>query len=91
MTTITAYKILEINGVQYLQYLKSYRWFWFFKTYNWITIPFPNEKGKPQVVCNKILQYQILRKFIIKYPNIEEYFKTEFIERKNKFKTSKFK
>lgn len=89
MTTITAYKILNVGGTKYLQYLKSYRWFWFFKTYNWVSIPYPNTKGKPQVLCDKVNEYRFLRKFIIKYPNIENYFKTEFKERKSKFGKSK--
>lgn len=89
MTTVTAYKILEIGGTQYLQYLKPYMWFWFFKTYNWVAIPYPNQKGKSQVICDKIPEYHILRKFIIKYPNIEDYFNTEFKERKIKFGAGK--
>jgi hypothetical protein len=90
MTTITTYKILEVGGTQYLQYLKSYKWFWFFKTYNWVSIPFPNAKGKPQVVCDKINEYHLVKKFIIKYPNIENYFNTEFKERKTKFRAGKY-
>lgn len=89
MTTITAYKILETSKGQYLQYLKSYKWLWFFKTYNWVAIPYPNQKGKPQVICDKLPEYHSLRRFIIKYPNIEDYFKTEFKERKTKFEEGK--
>lgn len=86
MTTVTAYKILNIKGVEYLQYLKSYKWFFFFSRYDWCFVPYPNDKGKHQIVCSKIPEYHILRKFIIKYPDVEIYFNSEYVERKNKFK-----
>jgi len=85
MTTKTAYRVVDYKGVQYLHYLKLYK-FWFVKWYEWETISYPNEHGKPQVVCNKIQDYRSIRKFVIKYPDIAEYFKTEYVERKNKFK-----
>ena len=49
----------------------------------------PNVKGKPQVICDKLNEYHVVRKFIIKYPNIEDYFNTEFKERKIKFGAGK--
>jgi hypothetical protein len=89
MTTKTAYKVLEVNGVHYLQYLKPYRFLLFFKMYNWVNIPYPNVKGKAHVVCDLIHEFVQLKKFILKYPDIDEYFKTEFVERSKKFGTPK--
>jgi hypothetical protein len=91
MITKTAYKVLSIKGVNYLQYLKPYRLLWFFKLYRWEYIPYPNEKGKPQVITDRLHEYLIIRKFVLKYPDIDEYFKTEYVERKKKFKTVKSK
>jgi len=89
MTTKTAYRVIEYKGTQYLHYLKLYK-FWFIRWYEWEPIPYPNDH-KPNVICNKIPNYQSIRKFVIKYPDIEEYFKTEYVERKNKFKNANHK
>lgn len=89
MTTVTPYKVLDQRGVKYLQYLRLYK-FWFLKWYEWEFIPYPNNKGKPQVVCNKIQKYSNLKKFCMEYSNIEEYFKGEYNERKAKFKKNKY-
>lgn len=85
MTTKTAYKVLDNKGVEYLQYLKSYRFLLFFKLYKWEFIVYPNIKGKPHYVNNQIPEFKNLRKFIIKYPDIDDYFKTEYLERKAKY------
>jgi hypothetical protein len=83
----TTYKVLENNGIEYLQYLKSYRFLFFFKINEWLYIPYPNIKNKPKVICSKIQEYTQLKKFILKYPDIEKYFKNEFLERKKKYGT----
>lgn len=90
MTTKTTYKVLAYRGTLWLQYLKLYK-FLFFKWYEWEHIPYPNESDKPQFVCNKILKYTTLKKFIIEYPDIDDYLKNEYVERKNKFKKAKHK
>jgi hypothetical protein len=90
MTTVTAYKVLQQKGTKYLMYLRLYK-FWFIKWYAWECIPYPNEKGLPQVVCNKITKYKELKKFILEYLDVEDYFKKEYVERKNKFKKGNFK
>jgi hypothetical protein len=89
MTTKTTYKVIEYKGANYLQYLKLYRLFFFFKHYNWAWIPYPNEQGKPQVVCSNIPEYASIRRFVFKYPDIKKYYETEYLERKNKFKNIK--
>lgn len=90
MITKTAYRVYEKRGVKYLQYLRLYK-FWFLKWYEWEDVPYPNEKGKPQVVCNTIPKYKELKKFILEYLDVEEYFKNEYVQRKTKFKKGKFK
>ncbi len=85
MMTKTAYRVLDKGGMKYLQYLKLYK-FWFIKYYEWEDIPYPSEKGKPQVVCDKVPKYKEVKKFILEYWDIDEYFKKEYVERKNKFK-----
>jgi hypothetical protein len=85
MTTVTAYKVLEQRGIKYLQYLKLYK-FWFIKWYEWETIPYPNIKGLPNIVCDKIPKYKNLKKFCIEYSNIDNYFNGEYLQRKAKFK-----
>ncbi len=89
MTTKTAYKVLELKGIEYLQYLKSYRFLLFFKYYKWVFVPYPNLKEKPHFVNSLIPEYKNLRKFIIKYPDIDDYFKTEYLERKAKYGATK--
>ncbi len=88
--TKTTYKILSIKGTDYLQYLKEYKWFFFFNRYRWSLVPFPNGKEKIPYICSKLPEYHVVRKFIIKYPDIEDYFKTEYVERKNKFKKNNY-
>jgi hypothetical protein len=82
----TKYRIYTYKGVDYLLYLKTYTLFWFIKLKSWKVIEYPNPDKKIKCVCNKIPQYINLKKFILKYPHIDEYFKNEYKERKNKYK-----
>lgn len=84
--TKTKYRIYSYKGFDYLLYLKTYTLFWIIKWKRWSVIEFPNENRKIKILSNRSSDYKNLKKFIIKYPNIDEYFKTEYIERKNKFK-----
>lgn len=86
----TKYRIYMYKGVNYLLYKKFYG-FWFIKWGRWITIKYPNEIGKPKIICDKIVEYQNLKKFAIKYPNIKTYFNTEYRERFKKFKRNSSK
>jgi hypothetical protein len=90
MITKTAYRVFDRKGIKYLQYLKLYK-FLFIKWYEWEDIPYPDDKGKLQFVTDRIPKYKNLKKFILEFLEIEDYFKTEYVERKNKFKKGKRK
>lgn len=85
MTSKTTYRVYEKKGVKYLQYLKLYK-FLFIKWYDWEYVPYPDKKDKQQVLTDKDSKYKNLKRFILDYLDIEDYFKTEYVERKNKFK-----
>lgn len=81
---ITKYKIVLYNGYEYLLYKKVYR-IWFISWGKWLTIPYPNEKRLPRIICNKIPEHSNVKKFILKYSSIDDYLKTEYVERKKKY------
>lgn len=81
----TKYKIVRHRGVKYLYYQKYYK-FWFIKWSEWLPIQYPNQKGKPRYICNLIPDYKNLNMFMLKYLDVDEYFKTEYLERKKQFK-----
>jgi len=91
MNKKTKYRIYLYKGIKYLLYKKVYG-FWFIKWSKWLTIKYPNDVGKPKIICDKIPEYENLKKFIIKYPNIKNYFKSnEFLERKNKYRSYRYR
>lgn len=81
----TKYKIVRYKGVKYVFYLKIYK-FWFIKWSKWLPIPYPNEKGMVKYVCNRIQEYKNLNHFMIRFIDIDVYFKTLYVERKKQFK-----
>lgn len=87
MKTLTTYRIIKSGRQEFLEYLKIYKWFFFFKIEKWEKIPYPCSKGLPQFISNLQLEYRSnVKKFVLKYPDINVYFKTEYLERKKKFK-----
>ena len=81
----TKYRIVLYKETKYLLYKKDYK-IWFFRWSKWVTIKYPNSIGKSKIISNQIPEYKNLNRFMIKFVNVEEYFKTEYNERKKLFK-----